>query len=620
MQGTFHSTLEQGLQPDHLEDLLAFQSTTSATSADGKSPNQTDGYSFYAVRRGKRGLRSCIFRHWQDCEKYVDGYNKAEYSTFDKIDDALDYINIRSVHPDSDVEENQSSPNESDSARIDDKDAPRPSTEAAMPIAVIDNSNIVPPPTIDTTRTNPVGAAAVPANFNTSVSTVSTPVIATGLVAASSMNSTSLSLNSNNITAPEIETVDRGATNMTEPFPGIASLQTIQPTNPTNQQPTLASTSKTTKTTGTTRGQKALANPNRRPTKIWYRMFENLKNYKEKHGTIKIDLSKENTDLRRWVKQQHNDYKFLKEGKPSGMFKLKIDKLKEVGFEFRYVAAHERIEALLEYKKAHGNYNVPRSHPTLGKWVEDQKALSTSFISGNLDQFFESRINELKDLTVKYNDQPDQPEKKTHSEDNKWNDLFQQLIEYKKTNNNCEVPPSLHTPLSYWVTKQHQEYQKIKDGSPSRLTLERMQKLIDIGFVFRQVKNTLTWEERMEQLQKYKEEHGNTRVPKSHPELGVFVNRQRYEYSKWIGGRPSSMNDKRHKDLQDLGFVFVAGKKMDQASFQNKKTWDERYAELLQYRQLYGHVIVPQSFPGLGEWVHTQVSSWVTDITVDEYF
>lgn len=320
---------------------------------------------------------------------------------------------------------------------------------------------------------------------------------------------------------------------------------------------------------------------------------------------MKIDSSKENADLKRWVKQQQTDYRLLKEGKPSGMFQLKIDKLKELDFKFNYVGAHDRIEALIEYKKQHGNYNVPQSHPVLGKWIQDERSIATTLISGNTNDFFEHKINELKALSVK-TDCHGQLTSVYDAEEQKWNEFFEQLVEYKKTHDTCEVAPSAHTPLSYWVVKQHQEYQKVKDGEPSRLTVDKMQKLIDLGFIFREVKTTLSWAERMEQLRKYKQEHGHVKVPKSHPELGVFVNRQRYEYSKWVDGRPSSMTEKRHKDLQELDFVFVAGKKMNQASVKNKKTWDERYSELLHYRQLYGHTVVPQSFPGLGEWVHTQ--------------
>eukprot|EP01083_Nonionella_stella_P038192 103940_1 len=86
--------------------------------------------------------------------------------------------------------------------------------------------------------------------------------------------------------------------------------------------------------------------------------------------------------------------------------------------------------------------------------------------------------------------------------------------------------------LQEWVQRQHQEYQKIQDRKSSKLTLARVQKLTDLGFIFQQRKQSVKWEDRIKQLKRFKQKFGHVRVPKSNPELGVFVNRQRYEYSK----------------------------------------------------------------------------------------
>ncbi len=321
----------------------------------------------------------------------------------------------------------------------------------------------------------------------------------------------------------------------------------------------------------------------------------------------------------------------------------------------------ERLTALLQFKEKHGHYNIPENHPILGRWIDEQRKAAKKFADeGDATGFFDSKVKELKSLgfnveileedsktSTTSNDSAKMaqdgksdasesggggegengggsttghlvvPDSSTATEsvvntsikpddDKKWIKNFNDLADYKKINGTCEVPPSQHTPLSYWVTQQHKEYQKVQEGKPSRLTLQKVQQLTDLGFTFRHVARSFTWEERMEQLKRYKEIHGHVRVPKSDPDLGVFVNRQRYEYSKYQNNRPSTMNEARLKDLQDLDFVFVAGKKMDHIDYKNKKTWEERYNELLQFRDANGHAIVPQSHPGLGEWVHSQ--------------
>ena len=37
-----------------------------------------------------------------------------------------------------------------------------------------------------------------------------------------------------------------------------------------------------------------------------------------------------------------------------------------------------------------------------------------------------------------------------------------------------------------------------------------------------------------------------------------------------------------------------------------RKTWEERFEDLLQYKEEHGTTRVPQSYPGLGNWVHSQ--------------
>jgi len=63
---------------------------------------------------------------------------------------------------------------------------------------------------------------------------------------------------------------------------------------------------------------------------------------------------------------------------------------------------------------------------------------------------------------------------------------------------------------------------------------------------------------------------------------------------------------KRIADLNELGFVFQAGKRLNLPPKHLQKNWDERFEELLQYKETHGHCVVPQSTPGLGEWVHRQ--------------
>ena len=82
----------------------------------------------------------------------------------------------------------------------------------------------------------------------------------------------------------------------------------------------------------------AFANSNRRPTKLWEKMYSKLKRYKEENDTSVILDKEEHAELSKSIKAQYLQYRYLKEGKPSSMFQHKIDKLSALGLEFKYVS------------------------------------------------------------------------------------------------------------------------------------------------------------------------------------------------------------------------------------------------------------------------------------------
>lgn len=128
-----------------------------------------------------------------------------------------------------------------------------------------------------------------------------------------------------------------------------------------------------------------------------------------------------------------------------------------------------------------------------------------------------------------------------------------------------------------------------------------------------------TWYKRLEELEKYKIEHGNCNVQQKFPknrELGIWVNKQRQEkvyydeyYRNFIhneqmdkkGARKPSLTRKKIMGLDQVGFDW--GKRKGQVS------WDEKYKELQEYRLTFGDCEVPTKYKensALGRWVSTQ--------------
>jgi len=209
--------------------------------------------------------------------------------------------------------------------------------------------------------------------------------------------------------------------------------------------------------------------------------------------------------------------------------------------------------------------------------------------------------------TVVTNKNPTKYEKNL---DEKWEENFSQLVEYASRCGTTDIPSSdkCHADLFKWINQQRNEYRKIQASKPSRLTIIQMQRLYDIGFRFGTKRVYLTWKDRFELLQEFYAVHRHVKVPVRHPELGNWVHSQRREYNLFLKNDPNStMTKERLTQLTSLGFVFeVAKKKHNVDARSNTKTWDERFQELLVFRQKFGHTIVPQNFPSLGWWVNTQ--------------
>ena len=111
------------------------------------------------------------------------------------------------------------------------------------------------------------------------------------------------------------------------PTPAATRTTTTTPKNPT-QKPLVGSRYSVCRKSKT-------PFKDRKPYKGWYAMLEEFKKYIQKYNTSNIDTSPEHAKLKGWVKNQRRDYRYMQEGKPSNMYPLKVQKLREVGFDFR---------------------------------------------------------------------------------------------------------------------------------------------------------------------------------------------------------------------------------------------------------------------------------------------
>ena len=220
-------------------------------------------------------------------------------------------------------------------------------------------------------------------------------------------------------------------------------------------------------------------------------------------------------------------------GQECSMNSEKLELLKEIGFEFQYIPFEVRIEQLKAFKAEHGHVNVPASHEELGKWVQSMRRQCKSFAetAESTRDVNPARYAQLAALGL----DPMQSMAKTEKEDAvKWDSMYAQLLEYKNQYGTANVKRTEeHRDLYNWLVTQRNEYKKLQNNKPSKLTALRLMKFNTIGVEFNRRPKYLTFDERVAQLREFKEKNGHINIPVTNEEFGEFMGRQRADYRKF---------------------------------------------------------------------------------------
>ncbi|MFK5923321.1 MAG: Helicase associated domain protein [Verrucomicrobiota bacterium] len=264
----------------------------------------------------------------------------------------------------------------------------------------------------------------------------------------------------------------------------------------------------------------------------WEQLFQELAAYKGEYGDCLVLKGWKNKQLASWVNRLRD---FNKRGKLDGD---KIKRLDELGFVWEpdKLAWKIRFQELGAYKEEHGDCLVPArwaENKQLASWVSVQRTIK---IKGNLDGDKIKRMDELGFVW--------EPNEKA------WDIRLQELVNYKEEHGDCLVPQrwAENKPLATWVGSQRTIKKKGKlDG-------DKIKRLGELGFVWEPDKQA--WEVRLQELVRYKEEHGNCLVPGSWKNklLVTWVSNQRAFMKK---GKLGALRIKR---LEEIGFAWDAKK------------------------------------------------------------
>ena len=231
----------------------------------------------------------------------------------------------------------------------------------------------------------------------------------------------------------------------------------------------------------------------------------------------------------------------------------KIKLLNKLGIEWDYVENkneiqwQKRLKEISDYVLLHGNIDVPRSETSLYKFISKQRSL---YSKGELSQ---SRIDDLLKLGVDLNTNKIVKTTKNKNSGSKeasipvWQLRFKELAEFKAKYGHCNVPRNYENAiLAEWVHTQR--------SNKDKMSLERKEKLISLGFEFNLAKknNEEQWELMFEKLLDYKRKFGNCKVSSRHHDtkLSNWVRTQRRAF------KDGKLSENRYNRLVEIGFIF----------------------------------------------------------------
>ncbi len=297
----------------------------------------------------------------------------------------------------------------------------------------------------------------------------------------------------------------------------------------------------------------------------WDERFGELLAYGNRHGELNVPINLD-SGLGMWASVQRRSYK-------NGLLSNdRFTRLQGAQFSWNMLDSQweNRCKELLAYRARYGDMLVPQKWPTgLGAWVSQQKLYEKN------EQLDKERKNALEEIGFTWENRKPKTD---------WDERFCELAAYKAEHGNADVPRTWPTGLGTWVGNQKSF---LKNG---KLSSDKLKKLEGIGFSWASLEGQ--WNDRFDELLRYKEEHGNADVPRDWP-TGL---------RSWIANQKTSFKSGRLTEDRRIALEKV-GIKWDVSSTR----WSDRFNELQDYKNMYADIDVPQNWPtGLGSWISTQ--------------
>lgn len=145
-------------------------------------------------------------------------------------------------------------------------------------------------------------------------------------------------------------------------------------------------------------------------SKVWNRKLEELRQFKALNGHVNVVPSDAATSsLAEWVSRQRYSYQHVWLGKYSPLSEERIKILNEMSFGWTRQRAmqpvdewDQKFETLKKYKAEYGNCYVPRNHPELGAWVDNQRLAFKAMFEGSAPALTWDQYSQLEAVGLEF--------------------------------------------------------------------------------------------------------------------------------------------------------------------------------------------------------------------------
>ena len=266
-------------------------------------------------------------------------------------------------------------------------------------------------------------------------------------------------------------------------------------------------------------------------------------------------------------------------------------KRKQIQFRGSYASFDDRLEDLIAYKDQHGHCDVPQigEFQSLGQWcAKVRRAKRTMDKNGKPEVCLsDDQMKRLDDIGFLWNSIRTFPS---------FDDRLKDLIAYKDQHGHCDVRQNGEfQSLGKWCCKVRWIKRKMDKNRKPKGCLpvsdDQMKRLNDIGFLWISIRTFPSFDDRLEELIAYKDQHGHCDVRQSgeFQSLGHWcakVRRTKRTMDK--NGKPKvCLSDDQMKRLNDMGFLWISNR--------SYTSFDDHLEELIAYKDQHGHCDVHKS-------------------------